>query len=499
MKKWFLLVALFLFLLSTFTQAPAADKDTLVIAQTGDATTLDPHNHMEIITGIICDNIFDTLLKRSTDLRIEPHLATSYRLVNETIWEFNLRRGVKFHNGEPFNARSVKFSLERLANPQNKLRSTILQVIDRVDIIDDYCVRIITKDTHPYLDALLSIAGQMIPPKYVKERGLSHISINPVGTGPYKFVRWLKDDQILLQADEKYWGGEPKIKKVIFRPVPDTSARVAGLQTGELDLITFVPPHLEKTITSGGRTVVSKVPSIRLMYIAFDNTKGGPVADKRVRRAIAQAIDVDLLIKNILQGNAIKLGSPLPKEFFGHDPEVEPHPYDPNRSRQLLAEAGHANGLDLTIHFRSDTANKEIVEAVSGFLKKVGINITLKAYEYGTFISLAYGHNLHPAYLFQNLNGTFDPDATLFYVLRSGQVWTNFTNPQMDALIDRARITMDKETRRKIYSDVSKLYREEVPWAFCWQQIDVYGATERLNWTPRADGRLFAFDMSFKR
>jgi peptide/nickel transport system substrate-binding protein len=496
-KKTLLFIVLFL--LSTLRLAQSADKDTLVIALTGDATTLDPHNHMEIITGIICDNIFDTLLQRTADLKIEPHLATSYRLVNETTWEFSLRKGVKFHNGELFSAESAKFSLERLANPQNKLRSTILQVIDRVDIVDDYCVRIITKHPHPYLDALLSIAGGMIPPKYAKEKGPRHISMNPVGTGPYTFIRWLKDDQIVLQANENYWGGSPKIKKVIFRPVPDTSARVAGLQTEELDLIAAVPPNLEKTISSRGKTLVSKVPSIRLIYVAFDNTKGGPVADKRVRQAVAQAIDLDLVIKNILQGNAIKLGSPLPKEFFGHDPEVKPHPYDPNMSRQLLADAGHGQGLDLTINYRSDAANKEIVEAVAGFLKKVGINTTMKGYEYGTFISLAYGHNLHPAYLFQNLNGTFDPDATLFYVLRSGQVWTNFTNPRMDALIDRARITMDKETRRKIYSEVCNLYKEEVPWAFCYQQIDVYGANERLNWTPRADGRLFAFDMSFKR
>jgi len=485
--------------LSAFSLAPAANKETLVIAQYGDATTLDPHNHMEIITGIICDNIFDTLLKRSADLKIEPHLATSYRLVNETTWEFILRKGVKFHNGEPFNAESVKFSLERLANPQNKLKSTILHVIDRVEIIDDYRVRITTKHPHPYLDALLSLVGHITPPNYVKEKGPSYISTNPIGTGPYKFVRWLKDDQIVLQVNEDYWRGESSIRKVIFRPVPEMAARVAGLQTGELDLISSVPPHLEKTIVSKGRSLVSKVPSIRLVYLAFDNTKGGPVADKKVRRAIAQAIDVDLIIKNILQGNAIKLGSPLPKEFLGHDPKVRAQPYDPNMSRQLLAEAGYGNGIDLTIHYRSDTAMKEIIEAVGGFLKKVGINTTLKGYEYGTFISLAYAHNLHPAYLFMNLNGTFDPDATLFYVLRSGQVWTNFTNPQMDALIDRARITMDKETRRKIYSDVCKLYKEEIPWAFCYQQIDVYGANERLNWTPRADGRLFVFDMSFKR
>ena len=493
------LLAFVLFLLSFFSLASAANKDTLVISQTVDATTLDPHNHMEITTGIICDNIFDNLLKRSADLKIEPHLATSYRLVNETTWEFGLRKGVKFHNGEPFNAESVKFSLERLANPQNKLRNTILHVIDRVDIIDDYRVRIITKHPHPYLDALLSLVGHITPPNYVKEKGPIHISTNPVGTGPYKFVRWLKDDQIVLQANEDYWLGEPSIKKVIFRPVPDTSGRIAGLQTGDLDLIAAVPPHLERTIARRGRALVFKVPSIRLIYLAFDNTKGGPVADKLVRRAIAQAIDLDLIIKNILQGNAIKLGSPLPKEFLGHDSMVEPHPYNPNQSRQLLVEAGHSNGLDLTIHYRSDTANKELVEAVAGFLKKVRINTTLKAYEYGTFISLAYGHNLHPAYLFMNLNGTFDPDATLFYVLRSGQVWTNFTNPQMDALIDRARITMDKETRRKVYSDVCKLYKEDVPWAFCYQQIDVYGANERLNWKPRADGRLFVFDMSFKR
>ena len=276
MKKGIFLFFILPVVWMNFNLAQGADKDTIVIAQGVDPTTLDPQNHYETPAFNVCLNIFGTLLRRTTDMKIEPSLATSYKLINDTTWEFDLRKGVKFHNGEDFDATSVKFSLERMADPKNKLKQTSFQVIDRVEIIDPYKVRIITKRPYPLLDAELCQIGAMLPPKYVQEKGPVYISTHPVGTGPYKFVSWAKDDQLVLQANENYWRGAPKIKKVIFRPIPEATTRVAGLQTQELDIIVNIPPHLMRLMDWKGRSFVSKVPSVRVIFMAFDNTKGGP-------------------------------------------------------------------------------------------------------------------------------------------------------------------------------------------------------------------------------
>lgn len=501
MKKGIFLFFILPVVLLSFGLASGAAKDTLVIAQGVDPTTLDPQNHYETPAFNVCLNIFDTLLQRTADMKIDPLLATSYKLINDTTWEFKLRKGVKFHNGEDFNAASAKFSLERLADPKNKLKQTALQVIDRVEVIDDYTVRIITKKPYPYLDAQLCLIGAMLPPKYVQEKGAAYISTNPVGSGSYKLVRWMKDDQLVLQANENYWRGAPRIKKAIFRPIPEATTRVAGLQTQELDIIVNIPPHLMRLMDWKGRSFVSKVPSVRVIFIAFDITKGGPVADKRVRQAIAQAINLESIIKKVLEGNGIKLGSPFTKNHFGYDPVIKPYPYDPEKAKKLLAEAGYTKGFDFVLNSPSGRYlnDKEVAEAVAGDLRKIGINASVRTHEWGTYMSMMYGHNAYPAYLLGWGNTTFDADGTIFPLMRTGQVLSNFTNPKLDPLIDQGQTIMDKNKRQKIYSEAAKVIKEEVPWAFTYQQVDIYGVNERLNWKARTDERLVVFDMSFKK
>ncbi len=501
MKKGIMLLLLLSFIGLSFHIAAGAPKDTVVIAQGVDPTTMDPHYRYDSPAFNITMNIFENLLIRSTDLKIEPLLATSYRLINDTTWEFTLRNGVKFQNGEDFNAASVKFSLERLADPRNKLQQTALQIIERVDILDDYKVQIITKKPYPYLDAQLTLLGAMVPPKYVQEKGIAYIATHPVGTGPYKLVRWLKDDQLELEANLNYWRGVPRIKKAIFRPIPEDTSRVAGLQTQELDIIVNIPPHLANLMNWKGRSAVSKVPSARTIFLVLDNTKGGPMADARVRKAIAQAVDLDKIIKNILERNGIKLASPLTKNHFGYDPAIKPYPYNPTQAKKLLADAGYGQGFDLVLNAPSGRylKDKEVVEAVAGDLRKVGINASVKVHEWGSYMTQMYAHKLGPAYLLGWGGATFDADGTLFPLFRTGQVLSYFANPKLDNLIDQGRITMDKKKRQQIYADVSQVMKEEAPCAFIYQQMDIYGISERLNWKPRTDERLFVFDMSFKK
>jgi len=502
MKKGAFLFLILPVVLLSFGLAFGGPKDTLVIAQGVDPTTLDPHNHMETPAWNVQLNIFDTLLQRDPNIKREPFLAESYKVVNDRTWEFKIRKGVKFHNGEDCDAAAVKFALDRMADPKNKLRQTVFQgVIDRVDIMDDYTLRVLTKDPYPVMDAMLCIYGQPLPPKYFQEVGPAHFATNPIGTGPYKLVRWVKDDHILLEANEKYWRGAPRIKKIIFRPVPEATTRVAALQTQEADIIVNIPPHLMRLMDWKGRSFVSKVPSVRVIFMAFDTTKGGPVADKRVREAIAMGVNMETNIKKVLEGNGIRLGSPLTDKHFGYDPSVKPYEYNPEKAKTLLEEAGYAKGFDFTINSPMGRYlnDKEMAEAAAGDLRKIGINATVKTHEWGIFMDRMYTHNNAPAYLLGWGNTSFDADFTINPLMRTSKLLSNVSFPKLDSLIDQGISTMDKKKRQKIYSDAVKVIKDEVAWAWVYQQVDIYGVNERVNWKARTDERLVGFDMPFKK
>ncbi len=503
MKKGLILFFILLFVALAFGPAQAArDKDTLVVVQGVDPTTLDPHNHMETPAWNVILNLFDTMLQRDSNIKMEKLLAESYRIVNDKTWEFKMRKGVKFHNGEPCDAAAMKFTLERMADPKNKLRQTVFQgVIERVDVMDEYTFRIITKDPYPVMDAMLCIYGPPLPPKYFQEKGPAQFALNPVGTGPYKFVRWVKDDQILLEANEQYYRGAPKIKKIMFKPVPEATTRVAALQTQEADIVVNIPPHLMKLMDWKGRSYVSKVPSVRVIFMAFDTVKGGPAADKKFRQAVAMGINMPANIKQVLEGNGVLLGSPLTDKHFGYDPSVKPYEYDPEKAKKLLAEAGFAKGLDFTINspIGRYLNDKEMAEAVAGDLRKIGINATVRAHEWGTYMDRMYSHNNAPSYILGWGNTSFDADFTINPLMRSGKLLSNLSFPKLDALIDQGISTMDPKKRQKIYSDAAKVIKDEVGWAWGYQQIDIYGVNERVNWKARTDERIVGFDISFKK
>src|SRR5436190_1741725 len=322
--------------------AAAAPAGKVVIAQGVDPTTLDIMNQQESPASIIAAHIFETLWERDPNLKIIPALATEMpKLVAPATWEVKLRKGVTFHNGEDFNAESAKFSLERLAGGQGKLRgATFFAPIDRVEIVDPSTIRVHTKKPWPTFTVVMTfVQGGMYPPKAYKDKDTTFISRNPIGTGPFKFDRWSKDEEIVLEANASYFKGAPKIKTVVFRPIPDDAVRVAALQNGEIDLAVNIPPHLAAIIDKHPKIFLSSAPSIRtiqLMYYthqmdAQHKTTGlynGPTADKRVRQAIAYAIDADEIIKSVLDGKGIRVATMLTSMHFGYDPALKPIKHD---------------------------------------------------------------------------------------------------------------------------------------------------------------------------
>jgi len=493
----------------------AAPSGKVVVAQGVDPVTLDPHDEEEAPTNNVLLNIYDTLLSRDKDVQITPWLATSYKSLNPTTWEFKLRQGVKFTNGEEFDAEAAKFSLERVANPANNLRSTILRTISHVDVVDKHTIRIVTFKPFPTLAAHLSFRGAMVPPKYFKEHDKAFLARNPVGTGAFKFVTWVKDDRIELEANEQWWHGAPTIKTLIFRPIPEETTRMSALQTGEVDIATNVPPHLVKELKNHPKVTISSVPSERVIFMpiytvqcemaqgSWNCTKPiqSPVANPKVRQAINYAVDVDSIIQNVLEWQGIRIATPLSARHFGYDPTLKPFPYDPAKAKQLLAEAGYPNGIDLVLHSPNGRylKDKEVAEAVAGQLTKAGIRTQLKVYEWTTYINtISYRHGGAPIWLEGWGNPTWDADDTLTNFFRTGELHANYGNPECNTLLDAARSTMDQQKRQEMYFKVGKILIEDAPVISLYQQIDNYGVSRKVEWTARSDERIFGYDMALK-
>jgi peptide/nickel transport system substrate-binding protein len=495
--------------------AAAAPAGKVVIAQGVDPTTLDMMNQAEQPASNVGAQIFDMLVERDQTLKLVPGLAAELpKLVNPTTWEVKLRKGVKFHNGEEFNADSVKFSLERLANPANKLRgSTSFTQIDRVDIVDPFTVRVVTKKPWPVFVSHMALRqASMYPPKEYAGKDTAAISRNPIGTGPYKLVRWAKDEEIVMEAVPAYWRGAPNIKTVVFKPIPDDAVRVAALQNGEIDVAVNIPPHLAGIIEKHPKIFLSTAPSIRtiqLMIYTHQMDKdhkptgayAGPTADKRVRQALAYAVDADEIIKSVMDGKAVRVATMLPSLHFGYDPSLKPIKQDVARSKKLLADAGFPNGVEIVLNGPQGryVRDKEVAEAVSGQLTKAGIKTTLRTFEFVNYLnSMVYVHKAGPVWLIGWGHPTMDAEAIYVPLFKSPAIFVNWHNEDFNGMVEAAQSEMDEKKRLALYHRINKFWIEETPAIPLYQQIDLYGANRRLTWKARSDELIRAYDMGLK-
>jgi len=490
----------------------AAPEGKVVIAQGVDPTTLDTQNQQETPASVVASHLFDTLVERDQNLKMVPALAAELpKLVGPTTWEVKLRQGVKFHNGEEFNAESVKFSLERV---KTGLRaSSNFRPIEKVDIVDAYTVRVQTSKPWPIFPTIMtSRQASMYPPKAYAGKDSAFISKNPIGTGPYKLVRWSKDEEIVLEANDQYWRGAPKIKTVVFRPIPDDAVRVAALQNGEVDVAVNIPPHLATIIANHPKIFLSTAPSIRTLQLMFVTHEydaqhklvgpyKGVTADRRVRQAIAYALDVDEIIKGVLDGKAMRTATLLTPLHFGYDPALKPIKQDLGKVKQLLTEAGFPGGMELTLNSPQGryVRDKEVAEAVTGQLTKAGIKTQLKTYEFVNYLNtLVYVHKPGPVWLIGWGTATVDAETVYGPLFRSGSNLGNYHNADFDGMVDQAQTQMDEKQRLATYHQINKLWIDDMPAVPLYQQVDLYGASKRLNWKARSDELIKAYDMSIK-
>jgi peptide/nickel transport system substrate-binding protein len=487
------------------TAAPAAaaarPSGTLTIAQGADVTSLDPQQTQASAPRGIMRSMFDSLYTVDQNLKLQPALAKSYTLVDPKTWEFKLRDDVVFHNGEKFTTESVKFSVDRFVDPKTKnIYANTLDPVEKVDIVDDYTVRITTKVPYPSLLENLGIYLFLAPPKALTDMGDEYFK-KPVGSGPYRFVEWVPGERLTVQAvDYKHWSGGPWVDKLVWRTITEPATRVTALRTGEADLIANVPPNQVSAIQGDGMKLMQN-SGLGIMVLIL-NAGRGPTADPRVRQAMNYAIDKDKIIKGLFAGTAKPLNSPYNSFQEGYDASAPPpYPYNPDKAKQLLAEAGQGGGFALTIDTPSGRYlnDKQVAEAAAGDLHKVGIEMNVNPLEWGAMVKSLQEKQSDAFLLMQNNKDTNIIVNTCFHSKTKGIPWLGYANPEVDTGIEQASQQVDEQQRVAMYTKLGKQITEDAPWVFLHQQDDLYGVRDRVqNWKPVGDQIIYVNGVTVK-
>lgn len=467
--------------------APTGPR-TVTVVQGPEPLSLNPSVDINKTSINVQHTMMDPLVYHTPDNETIPWLATDWEPVEPNRWRISLREDVSFHNGEPFNAESVVFSINAYNASEGEGVSFFQFVVD-MEIVDEYTVDIITEGPNPIVPETLSFL-YALPPEYYTEVGPSGFSQSPVGTGPFTFVEWQQGVLIRVQANPDYWGGAPEIDEVVFQPAPEASTRVAMLETGEAHIIANVPPELTPRITGSEGIEIREVPSLRMIFVEF-NPFEPPFDDVRVRQAFNYAIDKDALIDIILDGHATRITGVILPGWLGYAPEnLMSYDYDPDLARELLAEAGYGDGLTVDFWYPIGRylKDREVAEAISGQLAEVGVTTVMEGSDIGTLVQRIHTQELSGMHFFSMAPLIMDPDylfRTHFWSQGLNQYgWTERT----DADIEAAVSTVDIAERERIYSELDAyLTNEHVPWIYLYLQNLIYGASTDLEWEPRSD------------
>ncbi|MBI3997689.1 MAG: ABC transporter substrate-binding protein [Armatimonadetes bacterium] len=472
-------------------------------------------------TGSIQAHMLEPLVDNDADGKLIPVLATSWRLLDNLTWEFKLRSGVRFHNGEPFNAEAAKFSIERAQQHPRSLQKVYVSQVKEVRVIDDLTLRIITTDPAPDLVANIS-SVQMLPPRYAREAGDDGLGRRPVGTGPYKFVEWVRDERVVVELYPGYWGSKPQAPRVTIRPIPEGATRVASLLAGEVDVIESPPiPDIPRIARTKGFKVLRR-QGPRLIFVAMDlhRDRGGrhpaaspglpegapnPFKDVRVRQAIYHAINSKEIVEQVMGGAAAPAEQILPPFMYGYHPKVRRPIYDPSRAKRLLAEAGYPNGFTVRLDVPTDryVNDREVGLALTGMLGRVGLNVTLNGMPraiyfprmrvFDTSFQMSGWLTLISSINWTAMLGCVDP--------KTGYGRANYgryCSPELNRLIDIMNTEMDEKKRLEVFYKAAEYTRQDVGKIPLYFEELIRGAKEGISMPVRVDEHVRAQEITFK-
>jgi len=474
--------------------------DVLVIGQTAEPKSLDPHVTTALNDFRILVNVYEGLVRfRDGTLEPEPALARDWEMGDDgRRYTFYLRRGVKFHDGTPFDAEAVRFNFERMLNENHPFHHTgpfplafFFDKIERIEVVDRHTVDFyLSEPFAPLLSNLAYPTGFIVSPSAVRRHGIEY-GRHPEGTGPFRFADWQSRRRVMLERNPDYWAGPVRSRVLVFRPLSDPMTRVAELMAGGIDMVAELSPDNVAVLRQDMRFRVHEQTGPHLWFLIL-NTREGPFRDRRVRQAANLALDKRALVEQVLQGTAAVAAGPVPAAFgWAYDRDLEPYPHDPERARTLLREAGFAEGISVRLLVPTSgsgmLAPVQMASAIQGNFASVGIDVVIETYEWNTYL----------AKVNQGLSGqgdmaemawmTNDPDTLPYLALRGGAVPEQggfnsgyYANPAADVLIEAARRSDDRNERASLYRALQRIVHEDAPWVFVasWRQNAV--ATRRL-------------------
>jgi len=483
----------------------------ITISQPAEATTMDPGRSTQVLTVNYFYNLYDTLTRWDNTMRLQPGLATSWKNVNETTWEFTLRQGVKFHDGAPLTVEDVKATLERNLQAGKTVVQPGFATIEAVQVTGPTTIRVSTKKPDPLLLVRMAQMGaQILPARLTTEDGVKELARRPVGTGAYRFVEWVKDERLVMEANRDWWGWEgkaPAIDRVVWKPIPEDFPRIVALEKGEADIITNVPPDRIKGIADGRATQILSIPSSRIAILSINSTQP-PLADKRARQALHYALDVPSIVRNLYAGQGKPFSGGVADTDFGYNASLKPYPFDPAKAKQLLADAGRPGGIDVSLHAGSGTMvnDKFLLETIADMWAKVGIRAKIDIMEMGARQRMLNERTVPPnGLLLGNPQSTLlDADGSLWRLWHpngfNGKYWVGSQPGQrFHDLMEQARYSLDQGKRRAAYAEATQIIHDEKPWLELFQEVIVYGVSRRVAFKPRADYRLIVAEMAPSR
>ncbi|MAM61587.1 ABC transporter substrate-binding protein [Maritimibacter sp. UBA3975] len=472
---------------SSLAQTPPG---VLIVGQIAEPKALDPaavtaQNDFRIVV-----NLYEGLVQyASGTLEVEPSLAESWEVSDDgTEYTFMLREGVMFHDGTPFNAEAVKFNFDRMLDEEHPYHDTgpfplafFFSAVENVEVVDDLTVKFTLNEPYaPFLSNLAYPTGLLVSPAAVEANGADY-GRNPVGTGPFQFVEWRSNERVVVERYADYWGEPAASEAVVFRPITDANTRVAEMLSGGIDVMVEVPPTALSEFQGDDYKILEQAgPHVWFLIL---NAKEGPFADKLVRQAANYAINKEALVNDVLEGTADVAAGPIPPAFaWAYNEELDPYPYDPDRAKELLAEAGVENP-EVTFYVTEGGSGMldpiPMGTAIQADLNAVGFDVSIETYEWNTFLGEVNPGLEGKADMAEMAWMTNDPDTLPFLALRTeafpdqgGFNSGYYSNPEVDELLSQARVSTSQDERAALYKEMQAIVQEDAPWVFVanWKQ-----------------------------
>ncbi len=472
--------------------------NVLVVGQIAEPKSLDPHAVTAVNDFRILVNLYDGLVRyKDGTLEVEPSLAESWTISDDgKTYTFKLRDDVKFHDGSLFNAEAVKFNFDRMLDEEHPYHDTgpfplsfFFSTVEKVTADDDHTVTFrLSAPYAPFLSNLAYPTGLIVSPEAVKKFG-KDFGRNPSGTGAYRFDEWEANSKVVAVKNVDYWDGAPELEAVIYRPITDANTRIAEMLSGGLDVMVEVPPDSLQQFKSDASFSVLEQAGPHVWFLIL-NAKEAPFDNKAARQAANYAINKKALVENILQGTAEVAAGPTPPAFaWAYNDSLQPYPYDPEKAKELLKEAGY-NGEEVTFYVTEGGSGMldpvAMGTAIQADLQAVGMNVKIETYEWNTFLGKVNPGLEGKAGMAEMAWMTNDPDTLPFLALRTEAMPDKggfnsgyYSNPKVDELLEKAREVTDQAERAGLYKQMQEIVQEDAPWVFVanWKQNAVTKAS----------------------